>query len=49
MNRTKDNRQIVGTMPSSSFRRLGDKIIQNPPSSQILEHKKDVYQYSQLK
>lgn len=36
MNKTKDNRRIVGTFPSSDFRRIGDKIIQNPPSTQML-------------
>lgn len=33
MARTKDNRQVTGTVPSSKFRKLGDKLIQNPPTT----------------
>jgi hypothetical protein len=49
MNKTKDNRRISGTFPSSEFKRLGGKIIQNPPSTHVLEHGQDVYTYQELK
>lgn len=36
MNKTKDNRRIAGTFPSSEFKRLGNKIVQSPPFNQML-------------
>jgi hypothetical protein len=36
MNKTKDNRRVAGTFPSSDFKRLGDKIVQSPPLNQVL-------------
>lgn len=49
MSKTKDNRQIAGTSPSSEFKRIGDKIVQSPPSTQILQHLSDRYTYTQLR
>jgi len=45
MRKTKDNRQIVGTVPSSEFRQIGRHLIQSPPKTQILDHSRDVYSY----
>lgn len=49
MSKTKDNRRIVGTAPTGRFRKVGSKLIQNPPASQMLEHSRDVYSYEQLR
>lgn len=49
MSKTKDNRRVVGTAPAGQFRRIGSKLIQNPPASQMLEHARDVYTYEQLR
>lgn len=44
MSRTKDNRYIVGTVPTSKFRKMNNIYIQSPPLSQALgEHLKDTY------
>ena len=38
MRKTKDNRNIVGSLPSSEFKTIGNLVIQNPPSSQGYPH-----------
>lgn len=48
MSKTKDNRHITGTSPSSNFKSLGRKIIQSPPASRIFDQSKDVYSLERL-
>ena len=43
MSKSKDNRHITGTSPSSDFKTIAKKIIQSPPSSRALEHVRDIY------
>ena len=48
MERTKDNRDIVGTVPSADLKTFGHLAIQSPPETRSMRHSSDVYNKEEL-
>ena len=48
MERTKDNRDIVGTFPSADLKTFGNLAIQSPPETRSMRHSSDIYTKEEL-
>ena len=48
MERTRDNRDIIGTVPSADLKSFGHLAIQSPPETRSMRHSSDIYNKEEL-